>query len=133
VQQVGLRHDTDHAAKPVHHRAYLPTIPLWLRDVPATEVPTPDQDADERARLEELLAPWLAKYPEVPVETRVSHDSAAAVLVGVSHGARLVIVGSHNHGVVASAFLGSTDMQLLHHADCPVYITRPHFDQEQAR
>ena len=113
--------------------AYLPTIPLWLGDVPAADVDTPDQDADERARLEQLLTPWRSKYPEVPVETMLSHDSAAAVLVGVSHKAQLVIVGSHNHGVIAGTILGSTSMQLLHHADCPVYITRPHHGTEAAR
>jgi nucleotide-binding universal stress UspA family protein len=63
----------------------------------------------------------------------LSHDSAAAVLVGVSHKAQLVIVGSHNHGVIAGTILGSTSMQLLHHADCPVYITRPHHGKEAAR
>lgn len=114
-------------------RIYLPSIPLWLRNVPATDVDTPDQDAEERARLEELVAPWRAKYPDVPVETMLSHDSAATVLVGVSHGAQLVIVGSHHHGAVASAMLGSTGMQLLHHADCPVYIARPLPSQEAQR
>jgi nucleotide-binding universal stress UspA family protein len=107
-------------------RTYLPPLPLWLRDdVPPVEVETPEQDAAERGRLDELVSPWRAKYPGAPVETMLSHDSAAAVLVGVSHGAQLVVVGSHGHGVIAGAMLGSTGIQLLHHADCPVYIARP--------
>jgi nucleotide-binding universal stress UspA family protein len=107
-------------------RAYLPPAPLWIaNDVPATDIDAPEQDAIERGRLDEQLAPWREKYPEVPVETMLSHDSAAAVLVGVSHGAQLVIVGSRGHGALAGTLLGSTGMQLLHHADCPVLIARP--------
>lgn len=106
-------------------RAYLPPLPVWLRtNVPAAEVDTPDQDAAEHARLDQLVAPWRAKYPDVPVETMLSHDSAAAVMVGVSHGSQLVVVGSRNHGAIAGALVGSTGEQLLHHADCPVYIAR---------
>ncbi|MGA5298298.1 universal stress protein [Nucisporomicrobium flavum] len=106
-------------------RSYLPPVPLWLAGtVPAAEVSTPEADAAERARLAELVAPWQAKYPGVAVETMLSHDSAAAVLVGVSHGAQLIVTGTHGHGVVAGTFLGSTTMQLLHHADCPVLIAR---------
>jgi nucleotide-binding universal stress UspA family protein len=107
-------------------RAYLPPAPLWLAsDVPATDIDTPQQDAVERERLDEQLAPWREKYPEVPVTAMLSHDSAAAVLAGASHGVQLVIVGSRGRGALAGAFLGSTGMQLLHHADCPVLIARP--------
>jgi nucleotide-binding universal stress UspA family protein len=114
-----------HCALTVIH-AYLPPAPLWLAsDVPATDIDTPQQDAVERERLDAKLAPWREKYPDVPVEALLSHDSAAAVLAGVSHGAELVIVGSRGHGTLAGVFLGSTGMQLLHHADCPVLIARP--------
>jgi nucleotide-binding universal stress UspA family protein len=106
-------------------RTYLPPTPLWIGDVPATLVETPEDDAAEHARVENLLAGWREKYPQVPVEVMVSHDSAAAVLVGVSHGAQLVVVGSRGRGAIASALLGSTGMQLLHHADCPVWLVRP--------
>jgi nucleotide-binding universal stress UspA family protein len=107
-------------------RTYLPPLPLWLRDdMPPVDVEPPELDATERSRLAELVAPWRAKYPEVTVETTLSHDSAASVLVSASHSGQLVVVGSHGHGVVAGALLGSTSLQLLHHADCPVYIARP--------
>jgi nucleotide-binding universal stress UspA family protein len=99
-------------------------MPLWIGDVPVTAVATPEADAEEHARLETLLAPWRQKFPQVPVETMVSHDSAAAVLVGISHGAQLVVVGSRGRHAIAGALLGSTGMQLLHHADCPVLIVR---------
>jgi len=105
-------------------RAYLPALPLWLSNVRATDVDTPDQDTAERARLEQQLAPWRGKYPDVPVELVLTHESAAAALVGLSSRAQLVIVGSHGHGLVAGTLLGSAGLQLLHHASCPVYIAR---------
>jgi nucleotide-binding universal stress UspA family protein len=105
---------------------YLPPTPLWLAsDVSAVEVETPEQDAIERERLEKQLVPWREKFPDVPVETLISHDSAAGVLVGVSKSAQLVVVGSRGHGALAGALLGSTGMQLVHHAQCPVLIVRP--------
>lgn len=106
-------------------RCYLPPVPLWLAGtVPPTEIATPESDAEERARLDELVAPWRAKYPDVAVDMLLSHDGAASVLVGVSHGAQLVVVGTHGHGVLSGTLLGSTGLQLLQHADCPVYIAR---------
>lgn len=55
----------------------------------------------------------------------VSYDRPAAVLTSVSQHAQLVVVGSHGRGSIAGALLGSTGIQLLHHADCPVLIARP--------
>lgn len=97
----------------------------WLGNVRAADVEMPDQDANERARLAEQLASWLAKYPEIRVETVLTHESAASALVEASRHAQLVVVGSRGHGVVAGTLLGSAGLQLLHHAECPVYIARP--------
>lgn len=100
----------------------------YYPDVPAALVVTSDLEAAENARLTELLAPWRAKYPNVPVETRLSPNSAAATLVDVSHRAQLIVVGSRGHGVIAGTLLGSTGLQLLHHADCPVELVRSRKD-----
>ncbi|GAA3337459.1 universal stress protein [Amorphoplanes nipponensis] len=106
-------------------RAYLPVIPLWLVDVPAAAVETPEQDAQERAQLEEQLVPWRARFPAVPVGTVLTHEGASLALVEASRQARLIVVGSRGHGALAGALLGSASLQLLHHAACPVLITRP--------
>nr|WP_221380791.1 universal stress protein [Actinoplanes polyasparticus] len=75
--------------------------------------------------MEEQLAPWRAKYPAVPVRTVVTHESAAFALEQESRRARLVVVGNRGHSLLAGAFLGSTTVQLLHHATCPVFVARP--------
>jgi nucleotide-binding universal stress UspA family protein len=105
-------------------RSYLPVVPVWLADVRAAEVETPEQDEMERTRLDEQLAPWRDKFPDVPVEVTLTHASAAAALVDASTRARLVVVGSRGHGVIAGTLLGSAGLQALHHADCPVQVVR---------
>jgi nucleotide-binding universal stress UspA family protein len=67
--------------------------------------------ADE---LDELLAPWRREFPAVPVGTMIGPGPPARLLVGASHQAQLIVVGG----------CGSVGGQLLHHADCPVLVTR---------
>ncbi|MFI1991495.1 universal stress protein [Actinoplanes sp. NPDC020271] len=105
-------------------RAYPPVVPAWLTtDFPPT-VDAPEQHAAELAHVEEQLAPWRAKFPEVPVEVTLSHDTPPAALVAASRNAQLIIVGSHGHGLLSGTLVGSTSLQLLHHAACPVLIAR---------
>ncbi|GIF02767.1 universal stress protein [Actinoplanes siamensis] len=91
---------------------------------PVTGGDAPPRDAAERHRLAQQLVPWQGKYPQVPVETVISTDSAAAMLTEISHGTRLIVVGSHGHGLFTGTLLGSTAVQLLRHADCPVLVVR---------
>ncbi|GLL02246.1 universal stress protein [Dactylosporangium matsuzakiense] len=76
----------------------------------------------ERAALEESLATWRTKYPDVPVAPQVAAGRPAAVLVDASRTATLLVVGSRGHGGFAGLLLGSVGQQLMHHADCPVII-----------
>jgi nucleotide-binding universal stress UspA family protein len=114
-------------------RSFLPAVPPYWGHLPPEQVHIPEQDNAERARVSGQLAPWREKYPDVPVEILLSHASAAALLVGVSHSAQLVVVGSHGQGVIAGTLLGSTGLQLLHHADCPVLIVRPRSRRDGGR
>ena len=54
---------------------------------------------------------------EVLLETATEHDAA------------LIVVGSHGHGTVSTAFLGSTALKLLHHSKLPVLVV-PRHDKE---
>jgi nucleotide-binding universal stress UspA family protein len=106
-------------------RSFLPPVGLWVGTVPAAGIATPQDDAIEHAGLVDLVRPWRDKFPQVPVDVVVTHATAAAALTDLSHRARMVVVGSHGHGPVTRALLGSTSLYLLHHAGCPVLIVRP--------
>ncbi|BCY09389.1 universal stress protein [Actinoplanes sp. L3-i22] len=103
-------------------RSYLPPMAAHLGDVPVLGDEMPDQDTLERRRLAEQLAPWQARYPQVPVEMLLSREGAAATLTEISHGTQLVVIGARGHGLLGRAWFGSTTSQLLHHADCPVLV-----------
>jgi nucleotide-binding universal stress UspA family protein len=64
--------------------------------------------------LEQPLATWLAKYPNVTVSLDVVHGHPGRVLAGLSARADLVVLGRHNTGRVVHA--------VLSHAHGPVAI-----------
>ena len=105
-------------------RAYTPPTPPWGANVPPLVYDPQELDAAEHAALDGSLSGWREKFPQVRVEALIARGSAARVLVGVSHTAQLVVVGSRGHGTIAGTLLGSVGLQLLHHADCPVLIAR---------
>ncbi|WP_367127997.1 universal stress protein [Saccharothrix sp. HUAS TT1] len=85
---------------------------------------------DERLRtsadalVADSLAGPLARHPEVRAERVVSLDRPAQALVEAAEGAALLVVGSHGHGAVHRALLGSVSHGLLHHAPCPLAVVR---------
>jgi nucleotide-binding universal stress UspA family protein len=84
-----------------------------------------DSVADEaRARLDEGLAPWRAKHPELVIEPVVVRDRPAQALVRCSAGALLVVVGSRGRGPLTGLLLGSVSQAVLHHAASPVAVVR---------
>lgn len=58
------------------------------------------------------------------VRRTVTEGRAAQVLVDLSKGADLVVVGSRGLGGFASLALGSVGQACVHHAHCPVLIVR---------
>ncbi len=65
--------------------------------------------------------------PDLParLRTRVLEGHAAQVLVEVSAGADLLVVGSRGYGPLADMLLGSVSTYCVHHAHCPVTVVRP--------
>ena len=104
------------------HAYRLPESP-WIEGPPRTLDPRHIQAAEHQA-LEESLAPWRDKYPDVRVTALAGPGSAAEMLVSVSGRARLAVLGSRGHGQVVGTLLGSVGLALLHHAECPVLIVR---------
>ncbi|HVV14750.1 universal stress protein [Amycolatopsis sp.] len=74
-----------------------------------------------RVDLDEYLAPWQAKYPDVTVRGELADDRPARAILRSAPDARLVVVGSRTSGPIG---LGSTSKALLRNADCPVAVTR---------
>jgi len=101
-------------AEVVAIRAYVPPPPSVL--------PLGMVEASELDALQESLAGWRGKYPDVTVEPRLAAGRAAQVLIGWSSKAQLVVVGSRGHGGFTGLLLGSVGQQLMHHAHCPVLI-----------
>jgi nucleotide-binding universal stress UspA family protein len=106
-------------------RALGPAVHLWPPAVRPAGIPAPVRDDDQLASLDERIAPWLTKFPNVRAQTRVTAQDSVAALVGASAEARLVVVGSHGRGPLRRALLGSTGQELLQHAHCPVLVARP--------
>jgi nucleotide-binding universal stress UspA family protein len=72
--------------------------------------------------MEQTLAGWCAKYPDVPVHRHLVRGHAVKMLVQESEGAALLVVGSRGRGGFPGLLLGSVSTGLLQHADCPVAV-----------
>ncbi|UNN01758.1 universal stress protein [Rhodococcus opacus] len=82
----------------------------------------------EGAVLAESLAGWVERYPDVVVREIVESGGAGEVLLRWCEDAQLLVVGSHGHGALGRAILGSTSQDMLHRAHCPVMISKVHRD-----
>ncbi|MFD0279995.1 universal stress protein [Kitasatospora sp. NPDC127111] len=80
----------------------------------------------ELVRLQDALARWRDKFPQVRVEAEVTSRHAGGALVDASRGASLVVLGRRTPGHQAGVSrLGSVAHAVLHHALAPVAIV-PH-------
>ncbi len=76
------------------------------------------------ALIAKSLAGPLARHPGVRAERVVSLARPAQALAEQAEGAALLVVGSHGHGAVRRALLGSVSHAMLHHAPCPLALVR---------
>lgn len=90
--------------------------------------PALDWETIETAEMrvvDEQLAPYRSRYPDVPVDRLVVRDRPAHTLLEHAGNAQLVVVGSRGRGGFRGLLLGSTSQALIHHADCPVAVVPP--------
>ncbi|MFC9595106.1 universal stress protein [Streptomyces sp. NPDC056944] len=76
----------------------------------------------EEKALREALAPWRERYPDVPVAEHVELGSAGQVLLSVSGGAQLLVVGRRARRGAVGPRIGSVAHAALHLAPCPVAV-----------
>ncbi|MEU8995377.1 universal stress protein [Streptomyces caniferus] len=131
VQEAGTRGeavlDFAFAAAEAHHadvravRAWEPPALAGL--APTALTPSPDEGepaADEEKRLADILAPWKARFPAVPVIEHVQRGRVAAVLLGACSRASLLVVGRRMQRT--PMLLGPVVLAVLHHSPCPVAV-----------
>jgi nucleotide-binding universal stress UspA family protein len=128
--RAALRWAYDEAA---HHGASLNAVTVWHAPVLPMNPPygslPPEGYESQPARdaadvLERLIADLEDRKPAVDVRASINQGNPAKVLIELSGGADLVVVGSRGHGGFAGMLLGSVSQHLVAHAACPVVVVR---------
>jgi nucleotide-binding universal stress UspA family protein len=81
-------------------------------------------ELEARELLERLTGELEPRTPEVDVRISISKGNPAKVLIDMSQGADLIVVGSHGRGGFAGMLLGSVSQHVVAHAACPVVVLR---------
>jgi nucleotide-binding universal stress UspA family protein len=119
-----LRWAADEAAR---RGVMLQVVHTWLIPVGSIygAAVWPEVEACRDAALEtvsaarDAIATW---YPDLQIETVVAEGGAAHTIAARSHGAVMVVLGSHHHHWLSRAVFGSTPVSSLSHVRCPLVI-----------
>lgn len=112
----------------VHAWTFVPPAPIaepGLIPIPAGDL-AGELDVQRRAAeavLEEALE--QVGTQGIEAEPKLVEDSPGEALVREAQGADLLVVGSHGHGAIAGALLGSVSRYVEKHASGEVVIVRP--------
>ncbi|MGD9959387.1 universal stress protein [Nocardioides sp.] len=112
-------HDAFLRARPLR---IVHTLPRYEMDIPLFP-PGRFELAEEhgRAVIAEAVAIVRQAYPDVPCSTALPMRSPAAALIEESARAQGIVLGSKGDNV-GNLLLGSTALQVVGHADCPVIV-----------
>ena len=86
--------------------------------------PIEARSSAERHLVDDVVAGWQERYPDVEVTTRFECVTAAHALTVASRDAQLMVIGSRGSGGFADLALGSVSQQLLHHSLCSMIVVR---------
>ncbi len=81
-------------------------------------------EEDARKTLDAVVSEEVEPADSQLVTARVVNGHPAQVLQEAAADADLLVLGSRGHGSFADALLGSVGQYCVHHAHCPVLITR---------
>ncbi|NUS42688.1 MAG: universal stress protein [Mycobacteriaceae bacterium] len=104
-----------------HRDAELVVLHVWTMD---GILSTATLRTEAYALLSESMAGYRERYPEVRMRRTVVENSPVKRLVEASDTAQLVVVGTHNPGLVAELIFGSTSQAVAHRTHCPVIIAK---------
>jgi nucleotide-binding universal stress UspA family protein len=91
-------------------------------DLEAVHGPPALAEAAARRTLERALQRWHARYPDVPVVTRLVRGDPARAVVAESRGAALVVVGSRGRGRLTATVRGSVSQAVLRDGRGPIAV-----------
>jgi nucleotide-binding universal stress UspA family protein len=100
------------------------TAYTWLRDWAYGVAATPDDQRRQVAeRLDADIEAVLRGRTDAPEISRMAVEGdPVEVLTRAAAGADMMVLGSHGHGAVASALLGSTATGCIRHGTTPVLV-----------
>jgi len=102
---------------------------IWpLLNVPVSPAPDAPPGGGLRHQAEELVAAAVAEaeatVPGLSISGEIIDGEAAAVLIGESPNAALIVLGDRGMGGFTALIIGSVAVQVAAYADCPVLVAR---------
>ncbi len=101
-------------------------IIAWSSDGTGRAVVTKTHPSEERAAAEEKLRravePVSAAHPDVAIASEAVEGRPADALVQAAKDADVLVVGSHGHGRLHHAVVGSVAEECIRAAVCPVVV-----------
>ncbi|MCP2261231.1 Nucleotide-binding universal stress protein, UspA family [Streptoalloteichus tenebrarius] len=102
-----------------------PVLPSSV-PLPVSDLAGADALMDQhRALVAEAVNEARTPSTRVAVDQVVAYGESGPVLCAAAEDATLLVVGSHGHGRMMAALLGSTSGYCVHHAPCPVVVVTP--------
>ncbi|MFD1939994.1 MULTISPECIES: universal stress protein [Nonomuraea] len=83
-----------------------------------------EDERNEVRQLEETLAGWSERYPDVTVIKEIVQGHPVDALREAARGADLLVVGSRGRGGLKGLVLGSVSHAMLHHSPVPLAVIR---------
>ncbi|MEO3755280.1 universal stress protein [Streptomyces sp. B6B3] len=84
-----------------------------------------EQGVGQAAALADLLKPWRADHPDLPVSETLLVGNASQALIDAATRAALVVVGRSGHRPGHGTRVGAVTHALLHHSLAPVAVVPP--------